>query len=143
MRVDGRWAVDDDGVTYPLIPARVQTNAGGWIRCPLLLDTGAERTVIAAEIVEQLGFPPIPLSPGLTGVGGRVGAVHLPSRLELSVSDEKSVIINGPFVGLLETTLERSVLGRDVLGHFAVIVDRPGNTICLLHGRHRYVIQET
>ena len=87
--------------------------------------------------------PLYPLSPGLTGVGGRVGAVHLPSRLELSVSDEKSVIINGPFVGLLETTLERSVLGRDVLGHFAVIVDRPGNTICLLHGRHRYVIQET
>jgi predicted aspartyl protease len=135
--------VDADGVTYPFVPASIQTDSGEWIACPLLLDTGAERTVIAAEIVEQLGFPPIHLSAALTGVGGLVGALQLPSRLELSVGGESTVIINGPFVGLLESTLEQSVLGRDVLGNFAVIVDRPGNTICLLHGKHRYVIQET
>ena len=31
---------------------------------------------------------------------------------------------------------------RDVLGNFAVIADRRGNAVCLLAGRHRYVIQE-
>jgi hypothetical protein len=33
-----------------------------------------------------------------------------------------------------------SVLGRDVLGLFAVIVDRPDNTVCRVGQRHRYVL---
>lgn len=37
---------------------------------------------------------------------------------------------------------ELSILGRDVLGNFAVILDRPGDAIALLHGRHRYSIHE-
>jgi hypothetical protein len=34
-----------------------------------------------------------------------------------------------------------SVLGRDILNLFAVIVDRPSDRICLVGGNHRYVIQ--
>jgi hypothetical protein len=38
-------------------------------------------------------------------------------------------------------TLDLSVLGRDILRWFALIVDRPGNAICLLNQRHRYAIR--
>jgi len=33
-----------------------------------------------------------------------------------------------------------SVLGRDILDLFAVIVDRPGDVVCLVGQRHRYQI---
>lgn len=143
MRIDGQWAVDDLGVTYPFIPARIQNELGEWMECPFILDTAAERTVIAAEVVGQLGFPLIHSNVILSGVGGLVRTYRLPTRIELSPRGGNSIAINGPFVGSVESSLQLSVLGRDVLANFAVIVDRPGNTVCLLHGRHRYVIQET
>jgi hypothetical protein len=34
------------------------------------------------------------------------------------------------------------VLGRDITGLFAVIVDRPGNVICLLGQQHWYRIEQ-
>jgi hypothetical protein len=30
------------------------------------------------------------------------------------------------------------VLGRDIVGYLAVIMDRPDNTVCLFHQRYRY-----
>ncbi len=38
--------------------------------------------------------------------------------------------------------LDTSLPGRDVLDLFAVIVDRPGNWVCLLNQHHHYVIQQ-
>lgn len=35
-----------------------------------------------------------------------------------------------------------SVLGRDVTGFFAVIIDRPNNLVCLLAQRHQYSIEQ-
>jgi hypothetical protein len=35
-----------------------------------------------------------------------------------------------------------SVIGRDLTNLFALIVDRPGDRVCLLGQRHRYVIEE-
>ena len=41
---------------------------------------------------------------------------------------------------LLEAEEDLSVLGRDITDLFAVIIDRPGNVVCLLSQRHRYTI---
>lgn len=38
------------------------------------------------------------------------------------------------------TALDLCVLGRDILDLFALIIDRPGNIVCLLSQRHRYEI---
>ena len=40
-------------------------------------------------------------------------------------------------------SLDMSVLGRDVTRHFALIVDRPGNTVCLVNQRHSYRVTMT
>jgi hypothetical protein len=38
--------------------------------------------------------------------------------------------------------LDMSVLGRDVLNLFAVIVDRGADRVMLLHGAHSYAIEQ-
>jgi hypothetical protein len=38
--------------------------------------------------------------------------------------------------------IDISVLGRDIMEMFAVIVDRPGEVVCLLGQRHCYIITE-
>jgi hypothetical protein len=41
-----------------------------------------------------------------------------------------------------DEALDFSVLGRDILSLFAVIVDDPQRTVCLLSQRHSYTIVE-
>ena len=38
--------------------------------------------------------------------------------------------------------LDISVLGRDITGLFAVLVDQPGDVVCLLGQQHRYRIEQ-
>jgi len=38
--------------------------------------------------------------------------------------------------------LDINVLGRDITGLFSVIVDQPGDVVCLLGQRHRYTIEQ-
>jgi hypothetical protein len=38
--------------------------------------------------------------------------------------------------------LDMSVLGRDILDLFAVIVDRPQDVVCLIGGHHTYRIEQ-
>jgi hypothetical protein len=40
----------------------------------------------------------------------------------------------------VKTALDLSVLGRDILDFFVLIVDRPGNIVCLLSQRRRHEI---
>jgi len=51
------------------------------------------------------------------------------------------VKLRGRFAACVDPQLlDMSVLGRDVLDLFAVIVDRPGDTIALVGQQHRYSI---
>jgi len=68
MEIKGEWQFCEDAIVRPVIIGRIQTANGEWISARLLIDTGADRTVLSA------------------------------------------------------------------------IVDRPGNTVCLLSQRHRYEI---
>jgi hypothetical protein len=38
---------------------------------------------------------------------------------------------------------ENLVLGRDITGLFAVIVDRPGDVVCFIGQQHHYVIRHS
>ena len=79
----------------------------------------------------------------IEGIGGSIEVLTVETKLRLEVDTGATIDINGPFDGLEEgRDGELSILGRDVLGHFAAIFDRPVNIIALLHGRHRYSIHE-
>jgi hypothetical protein len=46
MRIDGEWALFDDGVIRPIVFGEISAADGSWIKCPFLVDTGADRTVL-------------------------------------------------------------------------------------------------
>lgn len=144
MLILGEWAEDADRVIRPFVRGEVATAEGDWVSVPLLVDTGADRTVLHANLLGLLGFEPIGAADALSGVGGQFDTVRIQTRLRFTRSDGVSVPINGPFsVSLNPDAPDGSVLGRDVLNLFALVVDWPGRVVGLLSGRHRYVIQES
>ncbi|HKI32183.1 MAG TPA: hypothetical protein VKA46_09970 [Gemmataceae bacterium] len=63
------------------------------------------------------------------------------TAIEMRREDRTLVSFKGRFLAATDpTTLDMSVLGREITNLFAVIVDRPGDVVCLLGGGHRYQI---
>jgi hypothetical protein len=140
MRINGRWLLDADGIMCPTVPVQVLTHDGSWRSIDFLVDTGAERTVFSANLVNALGLPSSPAIL-LSGVGGLAPSVWVQTSLRLKRDDGGTVTFPSHFVGFTApSTLDMSLLGRDVLSCFAVIVDKPNNIVCLLAPRHQYAV---
>jgi Retroviral aspartyl protease len=144
MLISGAWAVDDDGVTRPYLRGEVRRADGTWQEIAFLVDSGADQTVLTSQSFEGLGFA-LPETVGaLLGLGGAGAAVPLNTVIRFDREDGTAVAINGPFAAsVTPTALDTDVLGRDILNHFAVILDWPNGVIALLHPPHRYTIHST
>jgi hypothetical protein len=59
MLISGVWHVCDGGVLRPVVRAEIQASAGSWVNAPLLVDTGADRTVFSADILQALRLQPL------------------------------------------------------------------------------------
>ncbi|MDH3599123.1 MAG: hypothetical protein OEU26_05725, partial [Candidatus Tectomicrobia bacterium] len=84
MLISGVWHACDDGGLRPVIPADVQAQNGSWIKAPFLVDTGADRTVLSADILTALRFPGTLAEDRIGGIGGVVNTVLVETRLWLS-----------------------------------------------------------
>lgn len=143
MRIDGTWHLCDDGMLRPVLQGQVLAADGSWEDVVFLLDTGADQTVFSADTLQKLGLTPQGASEPLTGVGGTAEAIVLATELRLFREAGGDVIFRGQFQAFTDPkALDMSVLGRNLLNLFAVIVDRSQEVICLLAQRHRYVIVE-
>jgi hypothetical protein len=140
MRVNGSWCVCDDGALRPIIEGEVLNSEGTWLKVPLLVDSGADQTVFIADVLESLNCAAA--APGqLQGVGGIVGSVAVEAQVRFWRDDEHPCLIKGRFGAFADASaLDMSVLGRDVTYHFALIVDRQQDVVCLLGPGHRYTI---
>jgi hypothetical protein len=144
MRIDGIWLPGDDGEVRPILPAKLWSAAGTEVECQFLIDTGADHTVLSADLLVRLGLPTRPASHRLGGVGGEVEPVSVFAQIQLLKSDGEWVQVGIECYAFQDpNTLDMSVIGRDLLNLFSLIVDRRGNTVCLVDFGHRYVIQET
>lgn len=143
MRIDGEWALFDDGVERPIIAGDIKAGNEAWIKGPFLVDTGADRTVFSAATLARLGLQSIIAQDSISGLGGLTASVLVTTQLRLTREDAGKVVFRGQYaaVTVLEA-LDISVLGRDIMGLFAVIVDKPRNVVCLLGQRHRYTIEQ-
>jgi len=143
MQITGEWSVCDDGITRPTLLAKVQDAAGQFQEERFLIDTGADRTVLSARLLQQLGVP-IQASPPswqLQGVGGAGAFVTLPSVLEFIRDGGSSIHIRGTWAAFTSlTATDFSILGRDILDLFDLIVSRSRQEILLLTGHHRYAV---
>jgi predicted aspartyl protease len=141
MQVHGEWYVCDDGIERPVIRGRTRATDGSWVQTPFLVDTGADRTVLSSDILWALSLPPLPRQERIGGVGGLVNSVVIDTVIQLFREDGGEVMFRGQMAAVMDAeALDMSVLGRDITNLFAVIVDRPGNVVSLVGGRHRYVI---
>jgi hypothetical protein len=142
MRIDGEWYAGDDGVARPVIRGEVLAANDTWVPAPFLLDTGADRTVLSAAMSRLLGLPWSATGERIGGLGGVVPSAGVETRIRLTRDGGNKILFRHfPAVTELEA-LDMCILGRDITGRFAVIVDQPGSTLCLVGQRHRYRIEQ-
>jgi hypothetical protein len=145
MRIVGEWLLCDDGVTRPVILARVLAADGTARVDRFLIDSGADRTVFSAALLATLGLPATsgPSELALSGVGGTSPFVLLSTTLEFSADDGTPVRVRGEFAAFTDPAAsDLSVLGRDVLNNFDLILSRPRREILILAGNHQYVVSQ-
>lgn len=143
MRIVGEWFVCDDGVVRPTVRVRVAGATGAYIREYFLVDNGADSTALSASLTTQLQLPAQPPPPGLSlqGISGASPFVVIATSLQLARDDGGWATIRGTFAALTDpTATDLSILGRDVLDHFDVIISRRRNEVLLLGGNHHYQV---
>lgn len=141
MLINGTWHLCDDGIIRPVMRGEIQAHDGSWVKAPFLLDTGADRTVFSADILYALRFQPVMATSPLGGVGGVVQASVIETRIRLTRENNGKVMFRGQYAAVTAAeALDMSVLGRDVLNLFAIIVDWPQRLVCLLGQQHQYTI---
>jgi hypothetical protein len=108
-----------------------------------LVDTGADRTVFTAALLQHLALPvqPAPTDERLLGIGGVAAYVMVKSIIELTRDEGGPAVVRGQFAAFADPrATDFSVMGRDVLDNFDVIVSRPKSEVLLLAPRHRYQV---
>ncbi len=127
MQIVGRWELGDDGVTRPVVRAQVSTAVGSLEPDEFLVDTGADRTVLSALLLDKLGLAVSapPTGQALQGIGGVGDSVVVKTVVVLNRDDGGEVHMRGEFAAFTDpSTSDLSILGRDVLNHFDVIQSR-------------------
>ncbi len=141
MRINGLWCLCDDGVTRPIIRGRLETADGTRKWAEFLVDVGADRTVLNAATVVEAGLTLYDAEEAVSGLGGVAETKTVETVIYLPRETDQAVAFRGQFTAVTEAAaLEINVLGRDILDLFSVIVDRPGDVVCLLSQKHRYLI---
>ena len=141
MYISGEWLLCDDGIVRPVIHGEVLAGNGSWQRVLFLLDTGADRTVFSSGALAAIGPQPVLGHGRLGGLGGSADSIVVETQIRLTREEAGKVLFRGRYFAVTEPeALDMSVLGRDITGLFAAIVDRPGDVVCLLGQRHSYTI---
>jgi hypothetical protein len=143
MMIPGEWYVCDDGETRPVFRGEVRAADRSWVPTEFLADTGADQTTLTTLVWSALGLESAGDAGRVSGLGGLASATLVESALRLYDTSGRPVVINTPFLALTDpSALDMSVLGRDLMNLFALIVDRPGKRVCLLGQNHSYRVVE-
>lgn len=141
MLFNGEWYLCADGALRPVLRGEVQADNGSWAQAHFLVDTGADCTVLSADILTELRLTPLSTGDRLGGVGGIAASVVVETQIQFPRETGERIAFRGRFAAVTELeSLDMSVPGRDITNLFAVIVDRPREVVCLLGSRHQYSI---
>ena len=143
MVIVGAWLVCDDGITRPVIRVNVPRADGSLTGEHFLVDTAADRTVLSAGLLKELQLLGNHAPPGVTleGIGGASPHVVVTTVLELPRNDGEMARVRGDFAAFTDpAATDLSILGRDVLNNFDVIISQRHHAVLLLAGNHQYQI---
>jgi predicted aspartyl protease len=104
-----------------VVPVRIALSSGDdAVMLPMLIDTGADETLVPVAIVRQLGLPPIDVVAviGIHG-GRRRGVMH---AADLSIGDFR-------IAARVVAFSHEAILGRNVLNQLVMILDGPASMI--------------
>jgi hypothetical protein len=101
MLLPGQWLLCDDGVLRPVFRGRIATADGSTIPAEFLVDTGADRTVLCAAILRNLGLPTIAAQEQLGGVGGSAVTAMVDTAIHLSRDDGGIAVFRGQFAAFM------------------------------------------
>jgi hypothetical protein len=139
MYISGTWFLGADGLARPVIHGQLLTGHGTWIAAPFLVDTGADRTVLSAGLLQTLDLPHRVAEERLGGLGSVVPFVVVDTQMRVAQEGGGPIVFRGAFAAVTaHDALDMSVLGRDITNRFAVIVDYPAQRVCLVGQRHAY-----
>ncbi len=141
MLIEGNWVLGDDNIVRPVIKCAVLAADGTWKPTEFLVDSGADRTVIMAPFLTELALPHLPAPNQLGGVGGAATTVAVGTQIRFEVVGGGTVLFQGTFSAFTQPdSLDMNILGRDIMNLFAVVVDRPGDAVCMIGKGHRYSV---
>ena len=142
MRIDGKWLLCDDDVVRPVISGEVLAGNCSWEWVEFLVDTGADRTVFSAATLAKLGLQPLTTQDAVSGLGAVAESVVVETQIRLTRETASTVLFRGQYAAVTQVdALDIDGLGRDITGLLIVIVDHPGDVVCMLGQRHRYSIE--
>ena len=143
MLISGEWYLFPDDILRPVLRGEVLSASGEWISVPVLVDTGADRTVLTAAVLSASTLPVLGAEEAISGLGGVVDSV-IDTIIQFIRETSAPVLFRGDFAAVTDATaLDISVLGRDITDNFRVIVDRQRNAVYLLGQRHSYNITQS
>jgi len=143
MRLNGEWLQCVDGDIRPVIYGELLSSDGIWRGLEFLVDTGADRTVFSATALKRSMLSHFPPSIPIGGFGGVAETVVIQAQFRFSRDDGGTAVFRGQFAACTQVdALEMSVLGRDVLDMFALIVDRRADVLAIIGQNHTYAIQQ-
>jgi hypothetical protein len=143
MRVVGEWLVCQDGVTRPAVQAVASGIDGNRHIEYFLIDSCADSTVLSAVLLGKLQLPAQPPPPDLSlqGISGNSPFVVVSISLELTRDDGNPAYIRGTFAAFTDPhSSDLSILGRDVLNNFDLILSWRRKQVLLLAGNHDYQV---
>lgn len=143
MLIIGEWQLCDDGMTRLTVRAKVLGSDGSLVAEDFLLDSGADRTVLSAALLARLQLPVSSNPPGFTlsDVGGTSVCVLVTTVLEFIRDDGRPIRIHGTYAGFTDPgATDLSILGRDVIDNFDLIISRRHGEIFLVAPNHQYRI---
>ncbi len=141
MRIVGRWFTCDDGMNRPIVETTILSATGQPVFERFLVDSCADCTVLSADVLQRLQLTGQTPQAGLSlkGISGAGNYVVVNPDVEFLHADGGPARIRGTMAAFTDpTATDLSILGRDVLDHFDVIISRRRNEVLLLADNHQY-----
>jgi predicted aspartyl protease len=142
MRINGLWLRDPEqpDLVRPVITAKLLLQ-NQELPIVLLIDTGADRTVLGSAFAEILEDAQQDTVESFVSAGGQLDCFLAAVRLELQDVGNRPIRFSTSCVILADPNQKNEhLLGRDILDYFALICDREANQVALLRPPHRYSI---
>jgi hypothetical protein len=141
MLIRGEWFLRDDMVARPVIRTQVVGVGGHLSVARFLVDSGADQTVFSNALLTALDLPvtPPPAGYGLIGIGGAGAFVLVATTLMFRHVDGGVARFRSQYAAFTDpSAIDMSILGRDILDYFDVILSEQRDEVLLLSQNHQY-----